>query len=428
MPEMLVEKIPCAPSVDNFSAISNCESAASECGFRVVSRTKQSLVLLPTPQRRLLCCWERTPANPDGTKGVTAEVGPNEKGDGLVISVATPRDGNGEKFVQALSRSMRLERGGPLCSATTMASPRPPADESKHSAHFKVEAQAYYSYSRILADAKQAPGLAAAEFVQTFTEKCVAAHSPGAGEEFRPIAACSEAVARLCKLVEEHTKNEVVLNDLKPWLRFSVERAIYRRVGGPLWRFYEERHGQEDACFVRRKALLGKHLDSKLFDALGLDEKFRGKDVAGLDADQAASCEAYAQASTSLSQVEVLLSSGGCTPREALELLMTAQIDTRTCAFEAANRQSELHADEDVVPALAFVVVRSKLRRPFACAHFLADALAQKQGQTNEEQAVRLLSAVAKQVAYDWQFDGTSLPSFPTAEVSATVLATTANL
>jgi len=57
---------------------------------------------------------------------------------------------------------------------------------------------------------------------------------------------------------------------------------------------------------------------------------------------------------------------------------------------------------DDVMPVFIFVLVRSSLLRPFACASFMQDALSQDERLDSEGRAVLLLESAARYVAYDW--------------------------
>jgi len=105
-----------------------------------------------------------------------------------------------------------------------------------------------------------------------------------------------------------------------------------------------------------------------------------------------------------LTRVQDLLFAGNTgTPREAVEALALAQLEMRTCALEASGGQVELSTMEDILPVFIFVLVRSSVTRPFACAHLLSDALGAEEKLNNEGKAVQLLESAAHYVADEWE-------------------------
>lgn len=247
---------------------------------------------------------------------------------------------------------------------------------------------------------------------------------------------------------------------MRPWLRGSVERCIFGRVGGPLWQLYKGRNSAEDAQYADKVRALGAGSDEVVLNILQVREVFQGlgpgfaslawsgaaegrccgdgqtpsvSTTAGtqdlmsesqrfaetLDGSESpvsgslalgpvvgASTSAYARASAALTRVELALSSGrGCTPRQAVEALELAQLEMKTCAFEASGGRAELMAMDDIVPVFVFVLLRSSIARPFACARFLRDALSPDERLDVEGRAVQLLESAARHVAFDWKLE-----------------------
>jgi len=86
----------------------------------------------------------------------------------------------------------------------------------------------------------------------------------------------------------------------------------------------------------------------------------------------------------------------------ALEALLNAQVEMKACAFEASNGQAELDSMDDLLPLFVFLLLRSNLRAPLACAGLLQDALTADQRLDREGRAVILLDAAARYVAEEW--------------------------
>lgn len=362
--------------------------------------------------------------------------------------------------------------------------------------------------------------MAATQFVQHFhdTYKGV---SPMTVEQGRAMGECMGAVDQLSRLVQELVANldaDALANveELQPWLRSSVERCVFARVGQTLWHLYDGRHSAEDAQYAQKVRDLSRVSDRRLFDALEVRWQFRGSEDElvqplgfqeeqriepmldnkavtysemcegcrdeGLNEDElkqhwnnlkkvgshgsastaspsecaspSAALEAqcvdsaigssmtrssdaeteetnsrqahfsntapfsaatgglYERAAAALSQIEIsLLSKSGrrCTPRDAIEALTFSQFEMKTCALEASCGQLELCAMDDILPVFVFVLVRSALTKPFACARFMNDALSRDEALESEGRAVLLLESAARHIAYDW--DITSLLS-----------------
>jgi len=458
-PSTLLEvKLSCAPSVDNISAIQACETAAKQSGFCIVARTRRSVVLMPGPKRALFTCFAASTSStktPAAGRGITAELIADDEGDGLAISIAATQANRSRAFISALSAQ--------LGRTNAEANNDPGTDEdatSTCSSHFKRENQAYYYYSRILYDIKSPPGLAASNFVNSFTST-YNVMTPAIDEKGRPMTECLAQVETLCQLVLEHastvsTPTSIVSSELKPWLRSSVERCLFTRVGSLLWHLYRRQHSADDAQFARKARALEAVSDADLLASLEVRQEFRGSKEScsklhalwkpkqlRLDADTIdpvtidvsveseptrstdadteeimsvePSCCAvgamipspYERAAAALLQIEIAFNSArGCAPREIIEALMLSQLEMKTCALEASQGNAELYSMDDIMPVFIFVLIRSSLTCPFACAHFMEDALNQDQRLDAEGQVVLLLRSAAQHVAHDWDISG----------------------
>jgi hypothetical protein len=285
---------------------------------------------------------------------------------------------------------------------------------------------------------------------------------------------CIAEVEQLSRLIEELWANmsaDALANvqELRPWLRTSVERCVFTRVSQTLWHLYDGRHSAEDAQFAEKSAALSKVSDLKLMEELGVRVEFRGNvesssssspggasasssacaspvlnvrsggedlessmvgssqasldDSTVVDSEEASSHKAhlsrkvvpltlksvggpFERATAALSQIEVALLSGqNCTPREVVEALTLSQFEMKTCALEASGGQIELVAMDDIMPLWIFIVARSSLTKPFAAAKFMSDALSQDERLDSEGQVVLLLESAARHIAYDWNID-----------------------
>lgn len=281
----LYTKLPCEPTVDDALAIKACEAAAHKCGFHVAARTAGSVVLMPSPKHAFLkClmpgCGSQAGTAPDEGRGITAELVPDAEGEGLAVSVASSRADFGAAFVSALVAQLKSVAKEQV--ATSVAR----EEMLSSSSRFRRESQAYYYYSKILYDTRQPPGQAAAEFVQSFIDKCNAL-SPTALEQGRLVEECTATVSRLCRLVEEQHRESTpsasstspsarAVAEFRPWLQGSVERCIFSRVGTLLWSLYESRHSAEDALYGEKLRQLASASDSALMEALEVRPHFRG--------------------------------------------------------------------------------------------------------------------------------------------------------
>lgn len=471
--------LPCAATVDNVSAIKACEAAAMKCGFLVAARTRRSLLLMPMPRRALMKCFSPGAGRGRDVQagcGISAELVPSADGGGLAVSVTTPSAlARREAFMCALSDQLTLLSSSGGSSPSSSRSPQKLGREASGS-RFKNELSAYYYFSKLLLSEAEAPGMASAQFVQRFHDTYKGL-SPTAVEQGRPMRECMGAVDQLSRLVEELLANldaEALANlaELRPWLRSSVERCVFARVGQVLWHLYDGRHSAEDAQYTQKARALRRVSDTRLLDVLGVSSQFRGSvgalrptpvsevgdpsspdgapseavDACFLDEpedscvltpvtrstaaeteeanlsqappavslDQLSEANAsplltlgypYERAAAALSQIEVgLLSNTGrnCTPREIVEALTFSQFEMKTCALEVSSGQMELCAMDDILPVFVFVLLRSSLTKPFACARFMNDSLSKDESLESEGRAVLLLESAARHVAFDW--------------------------
>lgn len=460
----LKERLPCI-ALDNADAMQVVERVASDQNLLVAMRTRRSMVLMPVKRPSFLSCIAPGFAAPTGAAhaplaggaGITAELVPDEGGEGLALSVAMAHTKEGEAFVASLRKQL-AEQGGSTPSASSHAGP---AGTPVASSHFKMEAQAYYCFSKMLYDVREEPGREAATFMQGFSDT-LATLNPTAVST--AMSDCVAGIDRLCRLIEKHIAladnspssarrfGVPSAADLQPWLRGSVERCVFSRVGAPLWRLYEERCSADDARYADKAGRLRAFGDRTLLDALEVRAELRGvaqelrtprrlsahsggragrseeevrlvkmddqdpmnsqrtRSTVASASDQAQSrfmlgtaTSPYERASAALSQIELLFTKGHpCTPRELLEALTLSQLEMKTCALEASGGQSELYSMDDVMPVFIYVLVRSSLASPFACARLMGDALTQDERSEAEGRAVLLLESAARHVADDW--------------------------
>eukprot|EP00930_Biecheleria_cincta_P048708 TRINITY_DN33987_c0_g1_i1.p1 TRINITY_DN33987_c0_g1~~TRINITY_DN33987_c0_g1_i1.p1 ORF type:complete len:479 (+),score=95.66 TRINITY_DN33987_c0_g1_i1:212-1438(+) len=380
-------------------------------------------------------------------RGITAElVLPENATEGLSISVATSRAHRGEAFVSALSAQLEtLQPGGQEGLASLKMEDDGGPESGNASSRFKQESQAYYYYSKLLCDKQKAPGRAALNFIQRFTQTC-AGLSPSAVQQGRPMSEVQAAVHQLCLLLEQEEHGEAtpgkpkVVSELQAHVRPAVERCIFKHVGAPMWSLYERRHSAEDAQFLAKVEALAKIPDARLMEALEIRSEFRGAQASAVEGvptnrddgttshlSTAAGTEdagypdagpskepavssvsslggsAYERAAAALSQLELSVGEKcSCIPRDALEVLSLAQLEMKTCALEASGGRAELQSMDDVMPLFVFVLVRSPLRRPFAFARYMTDSLTQDERLESEGRAVLLLESAARHIAFDW--------------------------
>eukprot|EP00928_Gymnodinium_smaydae_P009840 TRINITY_DN13682_c0_g1_i1.p1 TRINITY_DN13682_c0_g1~~TRINITY_DN13682_c0_g1_i1.p1 ORF type:complete len:496 (-),score=85.75 TRINITY_DN13682_c0_g1_i1:112-1599(-) len=460
--QLLRATLPCGSSVDNVTAIQACEAAANECGYGIVSRTRRSVLLMPLPKRALLprlttsCCTGGV-VRGEGGYGIAAELVPNDDGD-LAISVATPSCKRSKEFVSALSLQLEELGGG--------AAVAPQEEADFGGSAFKRKVQAYYLASKLLCDVQLEPGMAAAAAVEAFVGKWTPEGGPVVCmKRCLPMVECLAEVDRLAVIVEAHLERTASPTDaaialqLAPWIRGSVERCVFARLGGTLRLIYRHHHAEDDSQYERKANALAALSDVELFEELDVRAKFRGApggfgcestllgkssadtisncadkqsvkcdDLDSLRTPSTAACSnadeeatlmswpsrsehfsaftparPYERAAAALSQLEAAVALGcGQTPKEALKALTLAQFEMRTCALESSGGQAELQAMDDLLPVFIFVLVRSSLTRPFACAGFIGDALSNE----DEGRAVLLLESAARYIAHEWTVEG----------------------
>mmetsp|Transcript_40462 Transcript_40462/g.73151 ORF Transcript_40462/g.73151 Transcript_40462/m.73151 type:complete len:465 (-) Transcript_40462:64-1458(-) len=452
-------RLPCGPALDDLGALRACEKAAVECGYRVASRTGRALVLLPGPQSSLFRCFAPQSTHlpsPTSGNGIMAELVPKDDGDGFEVTVAsTAQNIIGEAFVEKLNRHMALPDGMDL--------PNPPEYEMERQRSevslFKKEASAYYYFSRLLLSQDQPCGAAAAEFVTAFNQQYGATiANPSEMQDSKAMSECMAAVARIAILVKDHVDkrpaqegglaHRLTNAELHTWLQTSVERSLFSRVSGNLWRLYEGCHAANDAEYARKSQILSGLSDATLMEMLEIRPAFRGvlaipskatgplvpstgdtlpegalptPSTVAESADEPATewspaeelhgYSPYERAAASLMQIEASLQAHrGVTPREATEALVLSQLEMKTCALEASEGKVELAAMDDIMPLFIFVALRSSLKRPFACSRFMRDALGEDERMDSEGRGVLLLESAARHVAFDWDISSV-LPS-----------------
>mmetsp|Transcript_59407 Transcript_59407/g.133409 ORF Transcript_59407/g.133409 Transcript_59407/m.133409 type:complete len:464 (+) Transcript_59407:70-1461(+) len=452
-------RLPCGPALDDLAALRACEKAAVECGYRVASRSGRALVLLPGPPSSLFRCFTPQAAHLPSTasgNGIMTELVPKDDGDGFEVTVASSAQNVvGQSFVEKLNRHMALP--------DTMDLSSPPEDEMERQRSevslFKKEASAYYYFSRLLLNQEHPCGAAAAEFVTVFNQQ----HGVGShmhSKDGKAMQECIAAVARIAALVKEHVDkrpaqegglaHRLTNAELHTWLQSSVERSIFSRISGNLWRLYEGCHAADDAEYSRKSRMLATLSDATLMEMLEIRPAFRGAiahvskptglvSSAGDHAPEGSTAlptpstvaesadepttewapveehfgySPYERAAAALSQIEASLQAHrGVTPREATEGLVLSQLEMKTCALEASEGKVELAAMDDIMPLFIFVALRSSLTRPFACSRFMRDALGEEERMDSEGRCVLLLESAARHVAFDWDISSVSPPS-----------------
>merc|ERR1719203_2657016 len=95
--DLLEAKLLCPAEVDHPVALRACEVAGIKCGYRIASRTRRSMVLMPGPRRRLFACL--APSGAGGALalglGITVELVPDCDGDCLNVVVTTSKSSLG---------------------------------------------------------------------------------------------------------------------------------------------------------------------------------------------------------------------------------------------------------------------------------------------------------------------------------------------
>jgi len=464
---MLEAKFACSPPVDTAAALEACVVAARQCNFCVAARESSSLVLMPCPKRQLMSCvapgqQQALRASRSAGRGIVAEVIVGCQG-GYSLAVSMPRATGTEAFIQALQAELDDRRSGRVKSVgghQRGVDAQPPIVD-QHPAEadpfemdnssFKRKAAAYYYVTKILTDKHQVPGAETAEFVRLFVER-YSTLATSAADSGSPMTECSSAIDHICELMGDvlasaHASGDVSSAVFRPWVRPSVERCIFSRVGMPLWRFYESRHAAQDERYSQKWRLLSSVSDTRLLTNLEVRREFRGEGAAAsstflfpkdgssicshqtpstdvdsneatshiyehapigaADCDKFGSIHVYERAIAALSEVETAFRSGlGSNPRKAVEALMFSQLELKTCALELSGGQAELCAMDDIMPLFLFILSRSSLRRPFACAKVMHDSLTGDERLDCEGRAVTLLESAARYIAEEWDIKG----------------------
>lgn len=115
----------------------------------------------------------------------------------------------------------------------------------------------------------------------------------------------------------------------------------------------------------------------------------------------------FARAAAALGRVEASVGGfggdGSCTPGEAMQALELAQLEMKTGVMEVSRGKAELVSMDDIMPLFVYVLLRSGMRRPLACAAFIRDSLTPDQRTENEGRTVMLLECGAHHVVeFDW--------------------------
>jgi len=441
-------RLPCAGGARPDLVLMTCEATGAACGFAVAFRTNSSVVFLPKPaaSSRLGCVV--SPAfrgSARGGRGVVVELDEERGSNGFAVSVNATCSKMSETFVARLGPKLLSENVILKVEGNSARGGKSSGRSGVTSTHSNVSsASSYYYVSRIFQDQQQAAGAASIEFIESFASKYGNVDPTEVKQKREPMKECHCAIARLHSLV--NAEDSEVSHSLQQCLRGSVERYVFSRVGSPLWRLYSGWHGALDTRFEQRAQQLRVVSDSDLLEKLGVGSAFRAGLVPETVAPKAASrseksengsvlsgcttstastapctddgeststpCspaparggkssgDLYARASRALSQIDTLVGAGcGNNPREAVEALTLANTEMKMCALEASRGQAELAAMDDMVPVFIFVLARSALRRPLACAHFMLDALSEDERLGTEGRMVTLLEVAAIHVA-----------------------------
>merc|ERR1712137_59651 len=203
-------------------------------------------------------------------------------------------------------------------------------------------------------------------------------------------------------------------------LRTAVERYLLARVGPTIWNYYTKEHSAVDDTYFQKKEALREISDLKILNDLEVPPTFLGKTQSsttqlkennsheGPQSDVHCtmvrkSSLLFRRAVTSLSRVEVLLSGGlGSTPWEGVEALAIAHCEMKACAIEASQGSTDLSSMDDMLPVFIFVLIRSSISKPSACASLMNDTLTDEQRKSEEGQIVTLMGAAARYVANTW--------------------------
>lgn len=268
-----------------------------------------------------------------------------------------------------------------------------------------METLVYHYVYRLLANEGSEPGFACATVVNFYLGQNLSED-----EETRQSPTISDVLKvsqAICSTVEDHVQGDKgsalpgSWTEMEPWLQASVERYLFSRIGAHVWRLYIVAHRSEDDACVAKAEIMRRLGTATLFSNLEVREHFRGQ-VAACSIDGGRLGCPYQRASTALSNLGYALSGGGCSPHEAVRMLLAAQIDMKTCALEACLGACELVAMDDIVPLFLFVLVQSNLHCPFAAAAFMSDSLTSDERFGSEGRAVVLLEAAARFITNEW--------------------------
>jgi len=459
-------------------AMRACAEAAAEVGLCIGTKTAGSMVLLPAVEvtRSLLRCLSPgmgRPAFPSGESGsgVAAEL-MSRGADGLAISVVSSTQGRGEAFISALrARLLRFagssNRGQSEVQGATLQHRRSSVyllvsrllcDTTEAPGSFVAEF--VHGFSDRYMDHNQSPSSGSAGS----RPRC---GDGGSSISITAVGDCLIATEELRGLVEEvlgkmqNYSCPVFLEEVGPLLQPTVERCLFARMGPMLWRHYATKLRERDGRFLRKTRALGDVSDKALLEALEVkpalyggstpssSPKAKGKAEAHLDTSQGAMkrssswafrdsargdaaetggtgesellCDVvvpshpYERAAASLQQVEAALQRGS-TPQNGLEALLNSQLEMKACALEASCGRAELSSMDDTLPLFVFLLLRSQVRCPLACASFLQDSLTSDQRMDSEGRAVLLLESAATYIADEWDITEL-LGGGPSAEV-----------
>lgn len=448
-------------------AMRACVDAAVQCGLSIGGQTASSMVLLPGVRRSLLRCLAPSAAAALATKspagsgcGIAAEL-TSRGGDGLAISIVSPEADTGSAYIEALRE--QLSHIAPAAKREAAECQSPLRRES--SAYLLVskllcdrkELPGAFAAEFVQGFAERYSPESAAARAATASVACAADRAArGPPASGAAMAECMDAVAKLRALVEQAVGGmglscPVLPEEVGPLLRRTVERCLFARVGPTLWRHYSSHHRERDDRYAHKARALSRLSDFELLRALEVKPVFCGggssgpsgaktcgspraraeapappspsKPPGGLQDSGACGGETggtgesppltqrdvslvahpYERASAVLQQVEASLQRGG-TPSGATEALLSAQLEMKACAFEASGGEAELTSMDDILPLFVFILARSPLRRPLACAALLRDALPRELRIDSEGRATLLLESAAAYVADEWDF------------------------
>jgi len=206
-------------------------------------------------------------------------------------------------------------------------------------------------------------------------------------------------------------------------LRTAVERYLFARVGPTIWNYYTSEHSTVDVTYFQKREAVREIADLKILKDLAVHPSFFSKtltyatqppfhnsqEAPQADVDRSMvtnSSLMFRRAVTSLSRVEVLLSGGlGSTPWEAVEALAIAHCEMKACALEASHGNNDLSSMDDILPIFIFILIRSSISKPSACASLMSDTLTAEERKSEEGQIVTLMGAAARYVSNTWKIE-----------------------